>query len=145
MPKKKTETQKDKSEILLGIDYGDKNIGIAFGTNEFVNPLKIVNGANTQAAIHEISRFVIENKVDRVIVGLPLTAEGKETAQSLKTRKFVRLLKIIVKKPVDFFNEYGSSKNAWEEAIEMGIPQSGRRNTDHLSAAVILKRYYQEA
>ena len=141
----KIKQKKEKSAVLMAIDYGRRNIGIAFGSNGLVSPIKVIDGKNTQVAIHEIARFIIENKIDKIIVGLPLTAEGKETKQAMETRKFVKLLKIITKKPVDFYNEYGSTKSALNKAIEMEIPQRSRKTTDHLAAAVILKSYYQEA
>jgi putative Holliday junction resolvase len=144
MPKKKKKAKTSKDEKLMAIDYGSKNIGIAFGTNGFVNPVKVVNGTNTQMAINEIARFLIENRIDKIIVGLPLTAEGKETAQSMETRQFVKMLKIIVKKPVEFYNEFGTTQEALHLAIETGIPQKRRQTKDHLSAAIILKRYFQE-
>lgn len=130
---------------LIGIDYGRTNIGLALGTNGFVLPLEIIPGKNIEEAIHKIIRIAIENKVSKFIVGIPLTAEGKDTPQSLKTRAFVKKLKLLGKKPVGFQNEFGTSKEALGEAITLGTPQSKRRANDHLSAALILKRYYNES
>jgi putative Holliday junction resolvase len=146
MPKSKQKDKKKntKSEVVLALDYGSRNIGLAFGTNGFVQPIRIISGANDQVAIHEIGRFVIENNIDKIVVGLPLTKERKETRQSLEIRKFVKFMNIIIKKPVEFYNEYGTTKEAMRDALELGIPQRSRRYTDHLSAGVILKRYFEE-
>ena len=53
----------NKDTIVLGIDYGETNIGLAFGRNRLVSPIKTVSGKNTPLAINEILKVVIQNKV----------------------------------------------------------------------------------
>ncbi|OGC70331.1 hypothetical protein A2415_05135 [candidate division WWE3 bacterium RIFOXYC1_FULL_39_7] len=132
-----------RDEVLVGIDYGESNIGLALGRNGIVTPIKIVDGKDTHRAINDIFRFAIENKADRFIMGLPLDHSGRETKQSLTTRTFAKLLKIRTKKPLEFFDETGSSLEALEESIDMGTPMRKRAMKDHLSAAVILHHYYE--
>lgn len=128
----------------LGIDYGDSNIGLALGNNNLASPLKIVSNKNQPSAINEISRIVVENKIGTLVVGLPLSPNGKETKQSLKVRKFTKILKTVTKRPVVFQNEDSTSINALEEAIELDISKKKRKTNDHLAATLILKRYYDE-
>jgi len=135
--------QKNENETLLGIDYGESNIGLAFGKNAFVTPLKVISGKDTNTAIHEISRLVRQNKISKIVVGLPLSAAGKETHESIQVRKFAKLLKIFTKKPVDFYNEHSSSVDALRAAISMGMSRKARGTTDHISAAIILKNYFE--
>nr|MBP7928066.1 Holliday junction resolvase RuvX [Patescibacteria group bacterium] len=118
---------KTAKKIYLGIDYGERNIGLAFGTNKLPSPLQIIDGKNPNTAINEIARIVIENKVTNIIVGLPLTQDEKETTQSLKVRRFIKLLKIRVKRPVTFVNEAYTSEESQEEMIELHISQKRRR------------------
>lgn len=134
----------NNEEVVLGIDYGEKNIGIAFGKNKLVCPLKIVSGRNIQEALNEICKISIYNKITKVVLGLPTDYEGKETAQSKKTRVFAKYLKIRLKKPVQFVDEYGSSAESLEESIDFGVPQKGRKMIDHFSAAVILSNYFKQ-
>ncbi|RJR26882.1 Holliday junction resolvase RuvX [candidate division WWE3 bacterium] len=133
-----------KDETLLGIDYGEANIGVALGRNGIATPVQIVSGKNSATAINELARISIENKVDKFILGLPLDHYGKETKQSLAVRAFAKLLKIRTKKPVEFQDENGTSIEALEQSIEMGIPMKKRNMKDHLSAALILRHYYSE-
>lgn len=139
---KEANTQND--EILLGIDYGETNIGLAFGRAGLATPLRVINAKNRDSAINEIVTYTLENRVNRIIVGLPLTADKKETAESQKVRHFTKHLQLRLNKPVEFVNEYLSSVEALSSAIEQGVPQKRRRSIDHLSAAVILKKYYDE-
>lgn len=141
-PKKPTNT---KDELLLGIDYGETNIGLAFGRNGLASPLSIIPAKNEDEALREIARFAIENKVTKIIMGIPLTADGKETAESLKVRRFSKLLKIYLKKPLELVNEHSTSIEALDEAIDIGMSQKGRRKVDNLSAALILTRYFEKS
>lgn len=140
MPKSQKSIQED---VFLGIDYGERNIGLALGRNGYVSPLSIVPGANMMTAVHEITRLALENKVSKFIVGIPLTGDGKETQQSLATRKFVKLLKIISKKPAIFVNEFDSSKEAQAEKAYFGVSAKKAALSDHVSAAIILRRFFE--
>jgi len=131
-------------EIVLGIDFGSTNIGLSFGINNLVSPLKVINGKNQQQAISEISRYIIENKVDRVVLGLPLSLEGKESRQSREVRKFGKLLKIKIKRPIKYVNEYRTTEESITEAVNLGISKKRRQKVDHLSAALIIKEYYSK-
>ena len=133
-----------KKKTLIGIDFGTRNIGLSLGKNGLVAPLRTVSGASQNTAIHEISKLALMNKVDAFVVGLPLSSDGKETKLSLKVRKFVKLLKILSKKPVTFHNEFNSSQEALKEAITMGTPQRKRMANDQIAAALVLRRYYEE-
>jgi putative Holliday junction resolvase len=131
-------------DILLGIDYGDKNTGLAFGRAGVVSPLTVLDSRDEGNLLAQIGRFVVENKITKIIMGLPLTLDGKETQQSIKVRKFTKILKIKLKKPVEFVSEFGTTKESIQRAIRSGISQKRRQTNDHLSAALILKRHYSE-
>jgi putative transcription antitermination factor YqgF len=133
----------NKEEILLGIDYGERNVGIAFGRNGFVSPIKTISGKYSEA-LNEISKIAIFNKITKIIIGLPTDYRGKETLQSKKTRHFVKFLRIRLKIPTQFVDEYGTSEESLEESIDFGISQKKRKVIDDLSAAAILKHYYKQ-
>ncbi len=138
-------SKKTKSvpEIVLGIDYGNKNLGLAFGRDGLVKPLKVVSGSDMPALMHEITKFTFDNRVTKIIVGLPLTYEGKDTQKSKQIRNFAKQLKVYLKKPVEFVNEYRSTEEVLE-GTSFGVPHRGKDPVDHLSAAVILRRYFEE-
>ena len=131
-------------ETLIGIDFGDTNIGIALGRNGFVAPLVTVTGKDRMLAINVIAKHAITNKASRIIMGLPLDDKGLETSQARKVRQFAKLLKTRLKRPVEFINEHGSTQESIKESISQGIGPKGRRKIDHISAAIILKEYYQK-
>jgi len=141
MTLKKKKNTRSSIPILLGIDYGTTNIGLAFGVGDSVAPLKIISGKHIPTALNDISRVVLENKISKLIVGLPLTADGRETPQAKEVRKFAKLLKIRLKMPVEFVDEFGSSRDAIPAMLQMGVSKKGRQKVDDYSAAVILKNY----
>jgi putative holliday junction resolvase len=131
------------TEILLGVDYGTSKIGIALGRNGFVMPITEINGKNELSAVHDITRIALENKVTIIVMGLPISGDGKEGFQARKVRRFSKLLKTISKRPLVFTNEYRSTKEAQEEGRDKSL-LSGNHYEDSLAAALILKRYYNE-
>lgn len=133
-----------KSEILIGIDYGDTNIGIAFGRNGLASPIKVISGKDPATAVCEITKVLLENQAEKVIIGLPYNENEKETDQTRRIRHFARLLKTFVKKPIIFVNEYGTSTESLNHAIKIGMTKKSRRKIDHFSAAYILRKYYEE-
>jgi putative holliday junction resolvase len=133
-----------KKLSLLGIDYGEANIGLAFGRDGVATPLRVVSGKNSHSAINDIARVVEEYDVDKIIMGLPLSVDGKETAESLVVRKFTKLLKAKIKLPLEFVDEYYTTKATSGIMLNSGVSQKNRRTKDHYSASLILRRYYKQ-
>jgi len=127
-------------ETILAIDFGDVSTGVAFGRAGLVSPIRVIPSKDFNAVIHELVKMVVHNRINKVVVGLPLTREGKETDQARKVRHFSKLLKVRLKKPIIFFDEYGTSKESLQNSIEYGVSKKGRRSIDHYSAAIILRK-----
>ncbi|HSX39833.1 MAG TPA: Holliday junction resolvase RuvX [Candidatus Saccharimonadales bacterium] len=138
------EAKEIKDYKLLGIDYGDTNIGLAFGASGLASPLKTVSGKNPQTAIHEIAALAINNKVTKLVFGIALTHDGKETPQSIKTRQFAKLLKVYLKLPAVFVDEAHTSMEAQNLMISTGFSKKDRRHGDQYAATLIIKRFYDE-
>lgn len=132
------------SPMILGVDFGETNTGLALGRNGLVAPLAVVSGKNSDSLISQINTVVVENKVEKIVVGIPLTADGKETKESLDIRRVAKLIKVSTKRPVLFQSEYDTSKEALKEAIGNGVSKKKRETNDHLAAALILKHFYDE-
>lgn len=132
-------------EVLLGVDYGESRIGLAFGRNGYVSPLKIISGKNDDQAINEISQVVIQNKITKIIIGLPKSFDGKDTPTGRKIQRFGKLLKIMLKKPVEYVDESFTSVESSQSLIEQKLPQKSRLRVDDISAALILRNFYQSS
>ncbi len=131
-------------ELLLGIDVGKSNIGIAIGRSGYVQPIRILPAKDVSNVLIEISKIAFENKITKFVLGLPLDSNNKETPQSLEVKKFAKLLKIHTRLPVAYVNEYLSSKEALGISIKENTSQKKRKTLDDIAAALILKRYFEE-
>jgi putative holliday junction resolvase len=79
---------------VLGLDYGSARTGVAVcdPTETIVTPLAPLLRAGTRAGIGALAALVAEREVEAVVVGLPLSLRGGETAQTAETRRFASRL-----------------------------------------------------
>ncbi len=81
-------------KLLLGFDYGTKQIGVAVGqvitgqARELCT-LKAQNGAPDWAQVEKLFK---EWQPDAVVVGLPLNMDGTPSEMSARAEKFARRL-----------------------------------------------------
>ena len=117
----------------LGIDHGGKHIGIAISDPEgkIAFPRKTLSAKN---AIKEIKSLIKKEGIEKVIVGLPLSLENKETLQTKVVRKFAEKLHFFLTIPMEFENEIFSTRLAEEVRVK-------KENTDATAAAIILQSF----
>ena len=79
---------------VLALDYGSARTGVAVSdpTETLVTPLAPVLRAGTRAGIGALAALVAERSVGVVVVGLPLSLRGTETAQTAEARGFASRL-----------------------------------------------------
>jgi len=136
-----------KKERILGVDFGERRAGLALGVGGVTAPLGVfkIRGGDVEILISEITRVCLEEKIERIVLGLPLNARGEPTPQSLKVREFGKRLARRVGRPVVFWDEFQSSKEALWEAIALDISQKRRRTLDDIAAMVMLRRYLADS
>jgi putative Holliday junction resolvase len=130
------------NEVLLGVDYGLTNTGLALSIDGIVSPLKIVNSKNFNHFQAELSNLIFKNRVSKLIIGIPLSHDGKENKQSIVVRQVVNNLKKYIKIPIIYINEYGTTQNSLSNGIVTNVSKKTRnKESDHYSAALILETY----
>jgi putative Holliday junction resolvase len=79
---------------VLALDYGSARCGCALSdpTGTIVTPVAAVERPDTRRGIHALAELVREREVERVVVGLPLSLRGTDTAQTLAAREFAQRL-----------------------------------------------------
>ena len=133
----------NSKESILGIDYGLVNTGIALCEHGVVSPLTIVNSKNFNHLQSSLASLVIKNKISKIVVGLPLSANGTENPQTLKVRQFVNNLKKYIKIPIVFVNEYGSTQEFLSNGVVSNASRKKIKNNDKYSAALIIEYYLE--
>ena len=97
--------------LLLGIDLGDRRIGVAAGdaASGTVAPLLTLRRSTPERDAAAIRRLCQERGVDAVVVGLPMHLDGSEGEQAERTRAWVEAIQSRVGVPVRFRDERRTS------------------------------------
>jgi putative Holliday junction resolvase len=79
---------------VLALDYGSARCGCAVSdpTGTIVTPLEHVERPGTRRGMLAVLELVREREAERVVVGLPLSLAGGDTAQTRETREFAERL-----------------------------------------------------
>jgi len=131
---------------IIGIDYGDKRIGIAIS-----DPLGftaqgvavIGKGESYDEDIKELKKIIKKYEgVDEILIGLPKTMAGQIGVQAEKVLKFQEALKAAFKIPINTWDERLTTVQAERTLIEAGLSGKKRRKVvDKSAAAYILQSY----
>ncbi|MGD0197933.1 MAG: Holliday junction resolvase RuvX [Solirubrobacteraceae bacterium] len=75
---------------VLALDYGSARCGVALSdpTGTIVTPLAPIQRVASRAGFGRLVALIQEREVELVLVGLPLSMAGGETAQTTETREF---------------------------------------------------------
>jgi putative Holliday junction resolvase len=79
----------------LALDVGDRRIGIAItdALGITAQPLFTLRRTSQRADLKAVARFIRQHKVEVVIVGNPLHADGSHSPQSEKSKSFSEALR----------------------------------------------------
>jgi putative Holliday junction resolvase len=121
---------------ILAVDFGTKNIGLAWCDTgiSVVFPFGVIKSEDKNKAKKDLLDFVKKEHVDQLVVGLPLSLDGKENKNTERIRDFFSSLDLKIK--LDFFDERFTSRQADRS--------EGGASRDEKSAMVILESYLQK-
>ncbi|WP_301116625.1 Holliday junction resolvase RuvX [Pusillimonas sp. (ex Stolz et al. 2005)] len=124
-------------ETVLAFDYGLKKIGVALGNTltRHARPLRILTPSTRKQRFEAIAQLLDEWQPDRVVVGLPLMADGGEQYHSLRCRRFANQLHGRFGIATELVDERGSS-------VEAQRVLGNHDDDDAMAAAIILQRYF---
>lgn len=128
----------------IGLDIGDKNIGIAISSGIIAQGLCTYKRVNEQSDIEYIKKIVVENSVFKVVVGLPKNMNGSIGFQGEKVIKFCENLKEILEDDVEieFMDERLTTVLANNFMLEADMSRKKRKNiVDKIAAQIILQDY----
>lgn len=130
---------------ILGIDFGDRKIGIAVSDpmEWTAQGLKtIIRKDNSNSDVEEIKSIINEYNVERIVMGLPKNMNNTLGPQGEKVMVYARLLETKCRKPVVFFDERLSTMAVERTLIEADISRKKRKTViDKLAAVYILQSY----
>ena len=101
---------------VLALDYGSARCGCAVSdpTGTIVTPLEPVLRPDTKRGLATLTQLALDLEAERVVVGLPLSLRGEDTAQTRETRAFAeRLARRLGKSvPVELHDERFTTRMA---------------------------------
>ena len=130
--------------ILLGLDVGDTRIGVALSDELGVaaHPLCTLTRKNRKVDLIAIADLVSIHKVERVVIGLPISLDGSIGAQAEKVQKFAQRLEPVIDIPIEFQDERFTTAEAEEILRELNKDTKEQKELiDEVSAVIILDDY----
>ncbi|MGF1464723.1 MAG: Holliday junction resolvase RuvX [Sandaracinaceae bacterium] len=130
----------------LGVDHGTRRIGLAVSDEEgwIASPhrtLAHVPGAS-EDAVREVAEEARALGVGEIVVGLPLTLEGREAASARRARAFAERVEAAAGVPVVLWDERLTTAQAERAMREAGVrARDQRKRIDQAAAAVLLQSY----
>jgi putative Holliday junction resolvase len=130
---------------ILALDFGLRRIGAAIGDTEVSIACPLETYTRTTAANDEAhyARLIREERIDVIVVGLPLHNNGGESAISFQAREFGQWLSKLTSRPVRYRDERYTSALANELLSEHEVkPRRRKGKLDRLAAQMILQSYF---
>jgi putative holliday junction resolvase len=116
---------------LIAIDFGTKNIGLAWVDTTIGAVLPFGKIKNSEK--NKLEKIINEEKPNKIIIGLPFSLDGQENINTKRIRDFADELKKNIEIPLEFFNEMFTSQQA--DRLDGGASR------DEKSAMIILEDY----
>jgi len=138
--------QINTSQNLLGLDFGDKTIGIAVSDNTktIATPIMTLKRKAIEKDINKLLSIFKEYEVGGVVLGLPLSLDGHENERTEKVRKFAKELKKNIK--LTFYDERYSSDVIYKELRKNSISRNKiKKKINQLAASYILQGFLDNA
>ncbi len=134
------------TQRLVGIDYGERRIGIAVADGTLAVPVKIIEHESRAADLDRVAVAVREQSAAAVVVGLPLLPSGDDSEQTRRCRRFGEALARRIDVPVLYQDELLTSVDAAASVRELAGARVTRTKTrvDDLAAARILQSYIED-
>ncbi len=132
---------------MLGIDAGERRVGVAVsdGLGLLASPVCVLERARGLAPVLDaLAEMAQREGVERLVVGLPLNADGSLGQQARRSQDFARVASRVLGLPVELWDERLSSQQAEDIVRAQGrnlrrVRQRGE--LDAIAAAVILQDY----
>ncbi len=124
--------------ICLGVDHGQKRVGIALGQGELAIGLKTIDRVE---AVNEVLIVAKEKNATRIYVGKPSSLSGQDTKSTLDARDFAVEVQSKTAIPVFLIDERLTSTQSQKNLREVGhSAKSGKHAIDAESARLIVEQ-----
>jgi len=131
---------------VLGIDYGDRKIGLAMSdklglTAQAFESYRLKSKKEDEEYFKNlVSKF----EISEVVVGLPLRMDGSLGTRAKKTQEFAHWLENVLSLPVAFWDERLTTQQANKILLHHKRKAKFKKDLeDQISAVIILSTYLE--
>ena len=120
---------------VLALDYGSARCGVAVSdpSGTLATPLEPVLRPGSRKGLQRLREVVGELGAERVVVGLPVSLSGADSAQTTEVRQFADRLQDALDVPVELYDERFTTSLAQQTG--------GTASLDSRAAAVLLDEW----
>lgn len=134
----------EKIKRILGLDVGDKRIGVAvsdaFGWT--AQAVKVINRDSLEKDVAELQKIIETYAVEEIVVGLPKNMDGSMGERAIRTTLYSEQLNEALQLPVVLWDERLSTVAATRTLLEADLSRHKRKQViDKLAAVIILQGY----
>jgi putative Holliday junction resolvase len=121
------------TDRVVALDYGSARCGVAVSdpTGTLATPLEPILRPNTRKGFNRLLAAIREQAPATVVVGLPLSLSGRDSAQTREARAFAETLERALQLPVELYDERFTTALAQQ--------RPGTSAEDSRAAAVLLE------
>jgi putative Holliday junction resolvase len=129
---------------IAALDVGEARIGVAVSdelgiTAQGVGVVRRVGG---QRDLDALADLLSSYAPGRLVVGLPLSLDGREGPQAVKVRAFAEKAAAHLRLPLEFWDERFTTAAAERALLEADVSRRRRRGViDQVAASLILQGY----
>jgi len=128
--------KQEKIIRLIGIDWGEKRLGLALADSETALATPFMVAEN----LSEVARLIKNEEIDLIVLGEPRKLRGQNKDLNPRFQEFLQLLRAQIKLPIELVDERLSSKNA--DALVGNKKTKAPR--DAVAAMIILQTYLDQ-
>lgn len=129
---------------IMGIDFGSKRIGISISDPTLTIAQGLIVFENNSAVFNKIKEICLEYGVSLIVVGFPVSLNGRYSSKTKEVLEFIDKLKSILNVNVVKWDERFTTKIAQRAKIEMNLKKSKRQKKefdDLIASTLILQSY----
>ncbi|MEK7819298.1 MAG: Holliday junction resolvase RuvX [Bacteroidota bacterium] len=128
----------------LGLDYGSVRIGVSISDELGILARPFMVLKNSKNIKTEIENIILQNQIQKIIIGLPINLQGQKSNKTLEVEKFVN--DVICKIGIDYeyWDERFTSLQAKNISLMINTKKKKRQEKgliDKYAAAILLQTF----
>lgn len=135
-----------KPKRILGIDFGEKRIGLAVSDplGYTAQGIETLQRKNKAQVIDALAKICAQREIGEIVIGFPINMDGSHGPKAQEVTALVPLLQKAAGVPVTTWDERLSTRQVSRVMMEGGLSrQKQKMQSDRLAATLILQSYLE--